>query len=198
MRRLTLRSSLSCTALALSLIGAPALAERHELDPAHTVVAFTIDHVGFSNVLGRFTDVSGGFDYDERERRLSELEITVRTASVNTDHEARDEHVRNADFLDVERHPEMVFRADDVVLDDATGGTVGGTLSLLGQAHPLTLELTINKAADYPFGHKRFTYGFSAAGTVSRSEYGMDYGVANGLVGDEVTLLIEAEAPRAK
>jgi len=198
MTRAMKRPTPCCTALALLLLGGPALAERHELDASHTVVAFTIDHVGFSNVLGRFTEVSGGFDYDEQSRRLDDLVITVGTASVDTDHEARDKHVRGDDFLDVEQHPEMVFRADGVTLADADGGPVAGTLSLRGRELPLTLTVTINKAAVYPFGHKRFTYGLSASGVVSRSEFGMDYGVANGLVGDEVTLLIETEAPRAE
>jgi len=189
---------LPCCVLLLSIASAPAPAERFELDPDHSVVAFTIGHVGFSNVLGRFTEVGGGFDYDEDRLLLENLVVTVGTASVDTDHAARDEHVRKADFLDVKRHPEMVFRVERATLRDGDGGPVEGTLELLGTTLPLTLEVSVNRSADYPFGHERYTHGISASGTLARSDYGMDYGVANGLVGDEVTLIIETEAPRAE
>jgi len=198
------RSLLAAT-LALSLAGALSLApssvvaaERFVLDRSHTAIGFLIEHVGFSSVLGRFTDFDGSFVYDEDTRRLQELVVRVRTASVSTDDEARDAHVRKRDFLDVARHPEMVFRADDVTLDENNGGGVTGTLELLGRTLPMRLRVTLNKAAVYPFGHQRYTYGFSARGSLLRSAFGMDYGVANGLVGDEVMLIIEAEAPRAR
>jgi len=189
---------LPCSAILLSIASASVLADRFDLDPDHTVVAFTIGHVGFSNVLGRFTEVDGGFDYDEEGRLLENLVVSVGTASVDTDHEARDEHVRKADFLDVKRHPEMVFRVERAELQGSEGGTVEGTLELLGRTLPLTLELSVNKSADYPFGHQRYTHGISASGTLARSDYGMDYGVANGLVGDLVTLIIETEALRVE
>ena len=199
-------------ALAASLVGvalgagAPAaVAEPYELDPAHTAVAFLVDHVGYSRTLGRFTEAAGTFELDPDTGALTGLRVTVATASVDTDHEARDEHVRSADFLDVENHPEMVFEAEATVATDGEGegeggslasGTLEGTLTLLGQTRPLALEYTLNKAAEYPFGHGDFTLGVSLRGALSRSDWGMDYGVADGLVGDEVELLIETEANR--
>ncbi len=171
---------------------------RYEIDDTHTVVAFLVEHIGFSRVLGRFDGVEGAFNYDPETRTLEQLEIVVDTTTVNSGNEARDKHVRKADFLDVKKHPTMTFAADSVTFDSDAGGSVPGTLTLLGQSQPLTLEVVINKGAVYPFGHKRFTFGASAEGSLSRSAYGMDYGVANGLVGDEVELLIELEAVAAK
>lgn len=191
----TLTLSLASVCLALPLTAQAA--ERFVLDRSHTAIGFLIEHVGFSSVLGRFTDFDGAFVYDENTRRLEQLVVRVRTASVSTDDEARDAHVRKRDFLDTARYPEMIFRADGVTLDENNGGGVTGTLELLGMKLPLQLQVTLNKAAVYPFGHKRYTYGFSARGSLLRSAFGMDYGVANGLVGDEVTLIIEAEAPQA-
>ncbi|MEM7642918.1 MAG: YceI family protein [Pseudomonadota bacterium] len=182
----------------LALLAAPAWAEphRYELDPTHTVVSFTIGHIGYADTLGIFSEVEGAFTYDMETRQLSDLEIRVATPSVNTFNEARDGHVRNADFLDVSAHPVMTFTADggDPASDQA--GSVTGELTLLGITRPLTLDVTLNKAAEYPFGHQRFTLGISATGALNRSDFGMSYGVDNGLVGDQVDIVIETEAMR--
>ena len=69
-----------------------------------------------------------------------------------------------------------------------------GDLTILGQTQPVTLDVTLNKAAAYPFGHKRFVLGLSLETVIKRSDFGMEYGVANGLVGDEVAIKIETEA----
>jgi polyisoprenoid-binding protein YceI len=186
--------------LAVLLAAVPAGAEPHayELDPSHTVVSFLVDHVGYARVLGVFTDIEGGFTYDMDSQELSDVEIRIGTGSVNTFHEARDGHVRAQDFLDVDAHPSMTFTADGGTPTGEATGTVEGELSLLGQSLPLTLEVTLNKAEPYPFGHGRFTLGLSARASLLRSEYGMDYAVANGLVGDEVEIIIETEALRVE
>ncbi|MEM7709182.1 MAG: YceI family protein [Pseudomonadota bacterium] len=185
------------TALA-ALAALPAVAEphRYELDPSHTVISFTIGHIGYSDTLGVFTDLEGGFTYDMETQELSDLEVRVGTPSVNTFNEARDGHVRASDFLDVEAHPSMVFTATGGDAAGDAAGTVAGELTLLGQTRPLTLDVTLNKAEVYPFGHQRFTLGISAVGSLNRSEFGMEYGVANGLVGDRVDIMIETEAMR--
>lgn len=185
-------------ALVLTPVAGAASAEpaRYGLDPAHTVVSFMVDHVGYSQVLGIFGEVSGGFTWDDETRELSDVEITVETASVDTFDDARDEHVQKGDFLAVADHPAMTFTADGGTPTGETTGTVTGDLTLLGQTHPLTLDVTLNKAEVYPFGHQKFTLGLSASGSLMRSDWGMDYGVANGLVGDEVAITISTEAIR--
>ncbi|SPJ25766.1 YceI family protein [Palleronia abyssalis] len=188
------------SALCLTFAICPALAaaepERYELDPEHTTVAFLVDHVGYAAVLGLFANVEGSFTYDTETQELGELRVTVNTGSVETMNDARDNHVRAGDFLAVDDHPQMVFTADGGTPETETTGQVSGDLTLLGETRPLTLDVTLNKAAEYPFGHGRFTLGLSARATLNRSDWGMTYGVANGLVGDEVTLLIETEAMR--
>lgn len=188
------------SAFAIGLMATPALAEphRYELDPEHTTIAFLVDHLGFADTLGLFLEFEGGFTYDMESRELSDVSITVQTASVNSFNAARDNHVRNKDFLNVETFPVMTFTATGGTPTSDTTGTVEGNLTLLGQTHPLTLEVTLNKAANYPFGHGRFTLGISAKGTVIRSQYGMTYAVDNGFVGDEVQLILETEAMRVE
>ncbi|TDL81483.1 polyisoprenoid-binding protein [Palleronia sediminis] len=183
---------------AIVMAPAVALAEpaRYELDPEHTTVAFLVDHVGYAGTLGLFAEVSGSFTYDMETQDLSDLVVTVRTDSIETLNDARDGHVRSGDFLDVEAHPEMVFTAQSGTPETDTTGQVAGELTLLGQTHPLVLDVTLNKAEAYPFGHKRFTLGLTARGSLMRSDWGMTYGVENGLVGDEVQLILETEAMR--
>lgn len=171
---------------------------RYELDPAHTTIAFKVDHLGYADTLGFFLTFNGGFTYDMETQELSDLNVTVSTASVESFDKARDNHLRSKDFLNSEAHPDMVFIADGGKALSETSGTVAGTLMLLGQSQPLTLEVTLNKAAKYPFGHSRFTLGISASGTVKRSDYGTMYAVENGFVGDDVDLIIETEAMRVE
>lgn len=167
---------------------------RFSLDTAHTTVAFLIDHVGYAKTLGYFSDVSGSFSYDTDTREVSDIVITVQTSSVQSDNKARDKHVRSKDFLNVKEFPEMTFTASESKVDVDGVASVSGALELLGTTQPLTLNVTLNKAANYPFAHKDFTLGVSARGLVKRSDFGMDYGIANGLVGDEIELIIETEA----
>ena len=192
------RCILAAGCLAVAASSAASAPERYELDPEHTVVSFLVGHVGYASVLGVFLDLEGGFTYDRQTRELSDVEVTVGTASVQTFHEARDEHVRAGDFLDVEAHPSMTFTADGGEPTGDDTGTVTGELTLLGETRPLTLAVTLNKAEDYPFGHGRFALGLSARGSLMRSEWGMAYAVDNGLVADEVRLVIETEALRVE
>lgn len=182
--------------LALVSTGAVAAPKTYKLDPDHTTVAFLVDHLGYSRILGSFFKVEGGFTYDEDTQTLTNLRVTVHSDYVYSAHKARDEHVRGKDFLDAKAHPEMVFTADGGTPESRNSGKVVGQLTLLGQTHPLTLDVTLNKSGVYPFGHKRHTLGISARASLDRSEYGMTYGVAAGMVGDKVDIIIETEAIR--
>ncbi|MEM1386323.1 MAG: YceI family protein [Pseudomonadota bacterium] len=190
--------TLTLAAISAALLATAAQAEmaRYELDQSHTAVYFTIDHIGFSKTLGIFGDVSGSFMYDIESQELADVSVTINAASVNTFHEARDGHVKNADFLDVANHPEITFVATSGQPTDENGGTVTGDLTILGETRPVTLNVTLNKAAEYPFGHKRLVLGLSIDTSINRSDFGMTYGVENGLVGDQVDINIETEAMR--
>jgi polyisoprenoid-binding protein YceI len=193
-----MRSFAAAVPLLLAATAVAAEPARYELDPAHTTISFLVDHVGYARTLGLFPAVEGGFTYDVDTQELSDLRVVVRTESIETLNDARDEHVRSGDFLDVDAHPEMVFTASGGTPTGDASGTVAGELTLLGQTRPLELDVTLNKAAEYPFGHGRFTLGLSVRGSLMRSDWGMEYGVADGLVGDEVTLIVETEAMRVE
>ncbi len=188
----------------LLLLGALALAAASpvaaepadwQVDPDHVSVAFDVDHIGYQRQIGMFAEAGGSFRYDPETQELFEGRFTVRADSVFTAHEERDEHLRNDDFLDAGEHPEIVFEARRYTPDNG-GGKLTGDLTLLGQTREVVLDVRINKRGEYPFGHGQETLGISASTTIQRSDWGMDYAVANGLVGDDVALRFEFEAIR--
>lgn len=196
----TLRKPLFGVALAatMALGSAPALAEpaTYRIDPEHFSIGFLIDHVGYEKLLGMFLEGKGEFVYDEQTQELSSGRVEIASESLFTNHDERDEHVESEDFLAVDEYPTIVFEATEFTAEDDRHGTLTGDLTMLGETHPVTLDVTLNKAAEYPFGHEEYTLGLSARTTLSRSDWGMSYGVDNGLVGDEVTMILEFEAIR--
>lgn len=190
---------LMITTALLASLASTAQAEMapYTLDPEHTTVFFTVDHIGYAKTLGLFTKVSGRFMYDAETRELGAVDVTIDAASVQSFNVARDAHLRKADFLDVKKHPAITFTATQGEAVSDTQGTVTGDLTILGRTLPVTLDVTLNKAAPYPFGHKRPVLGLSMSTSIKRSDFGMTYGVDNGLVGDVVVVQIETEAMRA-
>ncbi|MBK1697570.1 YceI family protein [Rhodovibrio salinarum] len=176
----------------------PAKAEprQYQVDPEHFAIVFMVHHLGLADTVGMFREASGSFTYDAEAQTLSDVEITVQTDSVFTNHEARDNHLRGTDFLNVQEYPTMTFTADEAEVTGENSGKIHGELTLLGETHPLTLDVTYEGGRTYPFGDGHYAIGISARGTVQRSEYGMTYAVDNGLVGDEIELIIEFEGIR--
>ena len=93
------------TVLALSATSVMAAPQRYTLDPEHTTVAFLIEHVGYAKTLGHFQDVSGSFTFDDETQQVSDVTIIAKTDSVQTNHEARDKHVRSKDFPERQEVP---------------------------------------------------------------------------------------------
>ncbi|MGI9503778.1 MAG: YceI family protein [Geminicoccaceae bacterium] len=166
------------------------------LDPTHTYITFFVSHIGYSDMAGMFLESEGTFSYDEEAKELKAATITVKTDSVFTNHEERDGHLRSADFLNTGEFPEMTFVATKAEKLSDTTGKVTGDLTLLGVTKPITLDVTFNKAGNYPFGDGHYALGFDATGSFKRSEFGMSYGVDGNIVGDEIKLVIGVEGIR--
>ena len=166
------------------------------LDPTHTYITFFVSHIGYSDLAGMFLESEGTLSYDEEAKELKSATIVVKTDSVFTNHEKRDEHLRNADFLNTGEYPEMTFVATKAEKLSDTEGKITGDLTLLGVTKPITLDVTFNKAGNYPFGDGHYALGFDATGSFKRSDFGMTYGVDGNIVGDEIKLVIGAEAIR--
>lgn len=184
--------------MVLMLCAASAHAEpaEYRIDPEHVTVAFLVGHAGYAKVLGQFLEVEGRYLYDEETGELSDVEVVVNTASVFSNHDDRDDHLRSGDFLNSRRSAEMTFIAETGARMSQRTFEVTGQLELLGITRPLTLQATWNKSDDYPFGRSAYVMGVSARGSLMRSEFGMDYALEGDLVGDEVEIVIEFEARR--
>lgn len=195
------RAALRLLGAGLVAIAVPARAQsrRYEIDPEHLSIGFLVDHLGYAKVLGMFRSARGGYAFDEASGQLADLRIEVDTDSVFTNHRQRDEHLKGGDFLDSGRFPRMVYTAASARRTGERSFEIAGQLELLGRTQPLTLTATWNKSAQTPIGIpflKPYVMGVSARGSFRRSAFGMQYGVANGWVGDEVALIIEFEAQR--
>jgi polyisoprenoid-binding protein YceI len=194
-RRRWLSVALGCAGIAASANGEPA---RYELDPEHVTIAFLVEHIGYAKTLGTFRTATGEYTFDAATGTLSAVRVVVETDSVDTHHEARDRHLRSRDFLDSGTHAAMTFTATSARRTGESTFTVAGELTLLGVTRPLTLEATLNKTAPYPIGARAMVMGVSLRGTLQRSSFGMSYGVADDLVGDDVEILVEIEARRVE
>jgi polyisoprenoid-binding protein YceI len=157
-----------------------------------------VRHMMISNVRGEFQKVSGEASYDPQRPEASRVAVIVDVASINTRDEKRDAHLRSADFFDVENHPTMTFTSTGVQRRGADLELVGD-LTIRGTTRPVTLTVEeITPEHSDPWGNRRV--GASARGKIRRSDFGMRWNAAleagGVLVGDEVSLQIEAELIR--
>ncbi|WP_300062730.1 YceI family protein [uncultured Roseobacter sp.] len=189
------RLSAVAIGMAMSATTAQADMATYAIDPDHQTVAFTIMHAGYARTLGRFAEVQGTFDYNDETQELSNVRVTIETASVQTWHEARDNHVRSDDFLAADAHPQITFTADAGTPSSETTGTVRGDLTIRGVTKPVTLDVTKNQLSDYPCCHGKETVGISATTRILRSDFGSTYALPV-FVGDEVDIMLEFEAIR--
>lgn len=160
------------------------------IDPVHSDVSFVVRHLGISKVRGHFDRFEGQIVTAENPLE-STVTAKIETASINTKNEARDAHVRNEDFLDVEKYPELTFTSTGVRAN-GEGFIVDGELTLRGVTKTVELELELNGFGDGFEGAK--VAGFSASTEISRKDFGVTGGAAGAAVGDKITILLEIEA----
>lgn len=180
-------------ALVASLLTAtPALAapEKYTYDPLHTQIMFSVSHLGYSFSHGKFNKFSGGYTFDAENVEASTVEAVIETASIDLDDQKWNDHMKNADFFNVEKFPTMTFKSTKVEKTGDNTGKLTGDLTLLGVTKPVTLDVTFNKGGVHPYSKKMVT-GFSATGTLKRSDFGMNYGLPG--VGDDVNINLQVE-----
>ena len=164
------------------------------IDTVHSDVSFYVRHLGISKVRGHFTEFTGTVVTAENPLE-STVNAVIRTGSVSTDNEARDAHVRSADFLDVDSFPEMTFTSGAVRAKSSEVFELDGELTLRGVTKTVTLQLELNGFGTHYEGHP--IAGFSAATEISRTEFGVTGGAAGAAVGDKIRIALEIEATQA-
>ena len=138
----------------------------------HAFVQFRIMHLGYSVMVGRFNDFGGSFTWDKSNPGASAINVEIKTASLDTNHAERDKHLREEDFLDVEKYPTATFKSTKYH-GDANGGKLDGILNLHGVSKAITLDVKVLGEGDDPWGGYRA--GFEATTQIRRSDFGMDY-----------------------
>lgn len=183
-----LLAALALTALALP--GLAAAADTYKIDPSHTYPNFTVNHLGFSTMNGRFNETTGTIVMD-REGGDSSVDITIQAASLDTGHQKRDEHLRSADFFNVKEYPTLTYKSDKVYFQGENSATVTGNLTMLGTTKRVSLYVDDINCGEHPMTGDQVC-GFNAMATVKRSDFGMTKYVP--AVSDEIDIRIEAEA----
>lgn len=194
-----MKKTLAVVLLAAVPMLAVAAPENYTLDPYHTYPGFAIEHWGLSMMHGQFEKSSGKFSFD-RAAKTGSVEITIDTASVTTGDavkgsrpQARDDHLRSADFFNTKEFPTMSFKSTKTTFGGDLPASVEGNLTLLGVTKPLTLTFERFKCGQNPFS-KKDRCGGNAVGKFKRSDFGMKYALP--AVGDEIALNIEFEGDK--
>lgn len=180
-----LKSLVSVAVLSLTASFANA-ADTYVIDNDHTSVGFKIAHAGISWVHGRFNDTNGQLTLDDAKSKIS---FKILTTSVDTKVKKRDDHLRSADFFNVEKFPDITFESTRVEPIEK-GLKVEGEVTMLGKTKPITIELLGGETTEFPPGVNRI--GFVSNFTIKRSDFGMS--TMLGPIGDEVHMEIGIEA----
>lgn len=160
-----------------------------KVDPAHTTVGFRVKHMNASWFHGRFNQCSGTIVWDPQAPAASSIEFEIAAASVDTNNQDRDDHLRNADFLNAKVHPKLAFRSTEVAAAGKDKLKVKGTLSLHGVERAIELDVDYTGAGTAPWGE---LIGFETEFTVKRGDFGIT--AYPGALGEEVRVHVAIEA----
>jgi polyisoprenoid-binding protein YceI len=167
------------------------------VDPAHSTIGFAVKHMGIANVRGKFTEFGGTLEVDEDLARSS-ARGSVKVASITTEEEKRDEHLRSADFFNVEKFPEITFESTLVEAIDDESTSVVGNLTMHGVTREVKLKAVVQGTDVDPWGKERA--GLHVVGVLQRGDFDMKFnqalGSGNVLVGDKVNVSLDISAVR--
>jgi polyisoprenoid-binding protein YceI len=165
-----------------------------KVDVAHSDVSFAVRHMMISKVRGRFTEF-GATIVTAGDPAASSVEATIDLSSIDTGNAQRDEHIRSADFFEVEKYPTMTYRSTGLRAD-GENWIVDGELSVHGVTRSVPLALEVNGFTADPYGGQRA--GFSATAEINRRDFGVDISVpmdgGGVVVGDKISISLEIEA----
>ncbi len=170
------------------------------VDASHSSIDFSVKHMMIAKVKGSFESFEATIEADPADLTTANIEFKIDLTSINTKNEDRDNHLRSADFFDVENHPLMTFKSTSIVKTDDGEYDVTGDLTIRGTTKPETFKVVFEGAGKDPWGNEKA--GFSATGSLNRSDFGLVWNAAletgGVLVGDQVKISIEIEAGKAE
>ena len=180
-----LKLSLASLAVSTALF-----AGNYNIDASHTNAGFTVKHMMITNVTGKFNDVAGSFEFDEKTKTLKSISGEIVTASIDTSNEKRDEHLKAPELFDATQFPKITFKSTKIEKN-----RVQGELTMKGVTKVVTLDLETSDVIKDPWGKQRT--GFSLNGKIKRSDFGISWNKALETGGvavyDEVKLSVDIE-----
>src|SRR5712692_6838317 len=166
------------------------------IDSSHSQVNFSARHMGIMTVRGHFNDIQATIDFNQDDFTASSVEASINAGSLVTNDAKRDEHLRSADFLDVEKYPTITFKSTKIERAEHDRYRMTGDLTIHGVTRPVTLDVVYSGQIKDPWGNARA--GFSAETTIRRSDWGISFNAVletGGLVvSDEVKITLDVEA----
>ncbi|MGY0692150.1 YceI family protein [Virgibacillus sp. FSP13] len=167
------------------------------VDPVHSSLEFVVKHMMISKAKGEFTEFEATIEADPEDLSGSTIEFSVDVNSIDTRKEDRDNHLRSADFFDVENHPKMTFKVTDIKKKAENNYDVTGDLTIRGTTKPVTFDVDFEGQHKDPMSGDTVA-GFSGSAEINRKDFGLTWNAAletgGVLVGENVKLNVEIEA----
>ncbi|HVK62236.1 MAG TPA: YceI family protein [Bdellovibrionales bacterium] len=194
------KAIVSISAIAAFASLAQAAPAKYVVDKDHSNVGFAVRHLMITDVIGHFKDFEGSFTFDRETGAVTDGTFTVKTASIDTDNDKRDEHLRSADFFDSAKHDSMTFKNSKLEKNGKDKYKWTGDLTIRGKTKPVTFDLTETGMQKDPWGNQRL--GFHAEGKINRKDFGLKWNKAiegGGVtVGEDVKIIIDASTVQQK
>ncbi|SFA87666.1 YceI family protein [Azotobacter beijerinckii] len=190
-----LKKTLAALALGSALLGVgQAMAADYVIDKKgqHAFVNFKISHLGYSWLYGTFRDFDGGFSFDAAQPEASKVKVTLKTASIDSNHAERDKHLRSADFLNVDKYPTATFESTSVKSTGQGSFDIAGNLSLNGVTKPVTIAAKFIGEGKDPWGGYRA--GFEGSTKLKLKDFAIQKDL--GPSSQEVELIFSVEGVR--
>lgn len=166
--------------------------QKLTMDPYHAKLQFAVTHMTISSVDGEFKKFNVKLDHTKSDFSDAKFTVTAETNSIDTGIEARDNHLKSADFFDVEKYPSLTFVTTSTTKGKSNNYILKGNLTIHGITKPVTLNLKYNGTTVNPMSKKQ-TYGFTVTGTFKRSDFSVGTNFPEAVVSDQVNLLSNLE-----
>ena len=190
-----LRRILLTSLLAAASLPALAATQKYDIDPGHSQIIYTWNHLGFSNNSGTLEKITGTFQLDADDLTKSSISLTMPLDGIHTGVAKLDDHLKTAEFFDAAKFPEITFKSTKVEKSGADALKVSGDLTMHGVTKPVVLNVKVNKIGDNAM-MKTKSAGFDADFTFKRSDFGVSYGVP--AVSDDIRVRATLSANIAK
>jgi polyisoprenoid-binding protein YceI len=173
---------------------------KWQIDPSHSSVDFSVKHMMFATVKGAFNKFDADIVADPADLTTADISFKIDTASVDTRSEDRDNHLRSGDFFDVEKYPNITFKATNIEKTDDGEYNVTGDLTILEKTNKETFAVEFEGQGKDPWGNEKA--GFGVKGTVNRDDYGLTWNAAleagGVLVGNKIKISLQLQAAKAE